>query len=343
MGENKRNPAALSDYERKELIERIYITFPRFNRVLDKIAYCHAHSKIAAEPECLLITGAQGAGKTTLCRDYARRHPRTVTREGKLIPVLSTSAPSITTKKSLPTRLLHDLGDGVAEKGTSLTQTLRIIKMVKDCCVELIILDEFQHFIDSDSNVVLVNISNWLKDLINETEKPVVLVGMPHSEIVLTANPQLERRFSMRESLEPFGWGNPAREGEFRSFLKHLDSKLPLLKRSNLASYELAFRIYCATNGLIGYLMKLVRKAAILAVDRKLERVDMELLAESYDERLASRRPWQANPFRVALEEVSIEPPSPAGHAVKKNNRRSKSRADRHSANEALSHRGKKS
>lgn len=207
--------------------------------------------------------------------------------------------------------------------------------MVKDCGVELIILDEFQHFIDSDSNVVLVNISNWLKDLINATEKPVVLVGMPHSEVVLTANPQLERRFSMRESLEPFGWNTSIKQGEFRSFLKHLDRRLPFPKLSNLASGELSFRIYCATDGLIGYVMKLVRRAAILAVERKLERVDVELLAESYDERLSSRRPRRANPFRIALEELSIEPPS--GHALKQNNRRSKTKADRHSANEVLS------
>jgi hypothetical protein len=341
MDENKENPAELPNNDRKELIERIRITFPRFRGVLDKIAYCHAHSKIAAEPECLLITGVQGAGKTTLCRMYARRYPRTVTREGKVIQVLSTSAPSITTKKSLPTRLLKDLGDGAAEKGTSVSQTLRIIKMVEDCGVELIILDEFQHFIDSDSDVVLVNISNWLKDLINETGKPVVLAGMPQSEDVLAANPQLERRFSMRESLEPFGWDASAKQDEFRSFLRHLDRKLPLPERSNFASYELAFRIYCATQGLIGYVMKLVRRTANLAVERKLTRVDMNLLAESYDERLSARMPRQPNPFRVALEELSIEPPQ-SGHAVKKNNRRSKPRAGSHSASEVLSRRRKK-
>lgn len=340
MDGNKKNLAELPVNERKELIERIHITFPRFGKVLDKIAYCHAHSKIAAEPECILITGMQGAGKTTLCKAYARRYPRVQTREGKVIPVLATSVPSITTKKSLPTRLLYALGDGSAAKGTSVTQTLRIIKMVKDCGVEMIILDEFQHFIDSDSNVVLINISNWLKDLINETEKPVVLVGMPHSEVVLAANPQLERRFSMRESLEPFGWRTPAKQSEFKLFLQHLDRRLPLTKRSNLANHEVAFRIYCATDGLIGYVMKLVRRASILAVERGAERVGMELLAESYDERLASRKPRQVNPFRVQLEELRDDPPTPASGGAKRNNRRSKAKAVSHSASEVLGHKG---
>src|ERR1051325_4261033 len=133
MNRTTKSAAGLPDEERKELVERINITIPRFRRVLDKIAYCHQHSKIAAEPECLLITGLQGAGKTTLCMSYARKHPGELTREGRLIPVLSTFVPSITTKKSLPTRLLHALGDGAAEKGTSVTQTLRIINRVDDC------------------------------------------------------------------------------------------------------------------------------------------------------------------------------------------------------------------
>src|SRR2546423_1668011 len=157
--------AELTDDERKSLVERVYIKFPRLNRVLDKIAYCHAHSKIAAEPECLLITCYQGAGKTTLCRAYERQYTRIVTREKKVIPVLATFVPSITTKRSLPTKILNALGDGAANKGTAVDQTFRIIKMVDDCEVELIILDEFQHFIDSDSKAILDSVSNWLKDL----------------------------------------------------------------------------------------------------------------------------------------------------------------------------------
>jgi DNA transposition AAA+ family ATPase len=340
MDSTPKNVVALPDEERKLLVESIYITFPRFDNVLRKIAYCHQHSKISAEPECILITGLQGAGKTTLCKAYARDYPRKNTREGQIIPVLSTFVPSTTTKKSLPTKLLHALGDGAAEKGTAVTQTLRIINRLSDCGVEIIILDEFQHFIDSDSNSVLVNVSNWLKDLINETGKPVVLVGMPHSEVVLRANPQLERRFSMRESLEPFGWGTEAKEDEFKSFLKHLDRKLPLLRRSYLSDHETALRIYCATNGLIGYVMKLVRRAAILAIDRKANCLNLELLAESYDERLSSRPRRGVNPFRIRIDDLVIEDGSQVDGAVKKTNRRSKAKAVTHFAADVLGRKG---
>jgi hypothetical protein len=241
----------------------------------------------------------------------------------------------------LPTRLLSALGDGAANRGTSITQTLRIIDRVEDCGVEMIILDEFQHFIDSDSHTVLGNISDWLKDLINVTKKPVVLVGMPYSEAVLRANPQLERRFSMRESLEPFGWGMPAKEGEFKSFLKHLDRQLPLLRRSHLSDHETAFRIYCATGGLIGYVMKLIRRAAILAIEGGTDRLDLGLLAESYAERLSSRAPRRTNPFMVEFENLKVEPRPRVDGAVKKTNRRSKPKVVTHSAADVLSRKGR--
>jgi hypothetical protein len=125
--------------------------------------------------------------------------------------------------------------------------------------------------------------------------------GSPHSEVILQANAQLERRFQMRETLAPFGWKQAEQQIEFRTFLKYLDESLPLAGRSQLSDAETALRIYCATGGVIGYVMKLVRRAAILAITRSAGNIDCSLLAEVYDERLSSSRPGP-NPFRVDPE-----------------------------------------
>jgi hypothetical protein len=71
---------------------------------------------------------------------------------------------------------------------------------------------------------------------------------------------------------------------------------------------ETAFRLYCATNGYVGYLMKLVRGAAHLAIDRSLDQLDLELLAEAYDERLAARVPSRPNPFIEDIEKLEAQP-----------------------------------
>lgn len=294
--------------ERKRLVETIHVTFPRLLSVRSKISYCHTHSKMAAEPECMLITGRQGAGKTTLCNGYARQFPRIVTKERVVIPVLAASIPAPATVKSLPTRVLRALGDPYPDRGTAVSQTLRIINFFDKCEVELVILDEFQNFIDANSTAILVGISNWLKDLINETRKPVVLVGMPHSERILQSNPQLERRFSMRETLSPFSWGTSVEQNEFRRFLKQLDERLPFSQKSNLAALETATRIFSATQGIVGYVMKLVRRAAILAVDKDADYLELELLAKAYEERLAARMASRINPFRCDLESLGNEP-----------------------------------
>jgi energy-coupling factor transporter ATP-binding protein EcfA2 len=297
------NPPALDDQARIALIERIFINFPRLNRVVEKIAYCHQHSKVAAEPECLLITGQTGAGKTTLCQNYSGRFPRQSTRTGICAPVLSASIPVPATVKSLVTRLLLALGDPMPERGSIVSQTLRLFGLVRECQVDLVVLDELQHFIDRDSNVILTTVSNWLKDVLNETGIPMILTGLPHSEVILQANAQLERRFQMRESLTPFGWKQAEQQIEFRTFLKYLDESLPLAGRSRLNDAETALRIYCATGGVIGYVMKLVRRAAILAITRSAGSIDCSLLAEVYDERLSSSRPGP-NPFRVDPERL---------------------------------------
>lgn len=231
------------------MTEQIYISYPRLEELLGKVARCHQLSKYAAEPECLFIKGPTGTGKTTLYRRYEHKHPRVETDDGTVVPVLSATIPVPATVKSLVTKLLVNLGDPAAQRGTTDSRTLRLHTLMKNCGVELIILDEFQHFIDRDSQRVLQNVSDWLKNLLNETNVPMILIGMPHADQVLEANPQLRRRFCARESLEPFGWEPIARRHDFRRFLKVLDSKLPFAESSHLADHAMALRFYYASDG----------------------------------------------------------------------------------------------
>jgi type II secretory pathway predicted ATPase ExeA len=295
---------APADADRLALVERILVRFPRFERLREKIGYCHEHSKIAAEPECLLITGPTGAGKTTLCRVYEREHPRTRSDEGAIVPVLSASIPVPATAKSLATRLLATLGDPLADKGSTVSQTLRLVRYLEECGVEVILLDEFQHFIDRDSNHVLETVANWLKDLLNETGTPIVLVGLPYSEAILRANDQLERRFAAREAIRPFGWSTSDEQTEFRMLLATLDAALPFEQRAGLDEFEAAARLFAASGGRIGLVMALVRRAAGLAIERGLDRIELDALAWAFDERFATTAADRPNPFRVAFDEI---------------------------------------
>jgi Cdc6-like AAA superfamily ATPase len=296
----------LSVRERICLAEQIYISYPRLSELQSKISYCHQHSKYSAEPECLFINGPTGTGKSTLYRRYEQQFTRQETDNGTVVPVLSATIPVPATVKSLATRLLFNLGDPAAEMGTTYNKTLRLERLMKNCSVELIILDEFQHFIDRDSHKILQTISDWLKNLLNDTAIPIILIGLPGSDAVLDSNQQLNRRFSVRESLDPFGWRVTKQQEEFRKFLYLLETKLPLKEPSNLADISMAFRFYLASSGVIAHVMKIVRKATVKALEQSTEHLTLDILAQAYKEVMGAVIVRGENPFQTDIEKLEF-------------------------------------
>jgi Bacterial TniB protein len=292
--------------ERISIANQVYASYPLFKQVLDDIDSCHDSPNIKGDddPDCLLLTGTTGAGKTTIYKTYAQNYPIRETEEGIVVPIIYAKIPSAATVKGLVKVLLKAIGDPLYSKGTTIDQTDRLYGLLNNCQVELIFLDEFHHFIDSDSNKVLKNVCNWLKTLILETKIPIVLFGKEESKNILTVendNLHLSRRFNYRHSLVPFPLTESKAEAEaeaeaesktvaspesFRRFLSDIESKLPLSMKSDLAEESLADRIYYATDGTIAHVMTLIRKGATLAIDRDLDRLDIGILGVIYDKHL---------------------------------------------------------
>jgi len=199
--------------------------------------------------------------------------------------------------------LLAAVGDPRATSGTVGSMTYRLTRYFRDCQVELLILDEVQHFRDRDSRRVLENASNWLKTLIKETGVACVLVGLQgEAEEVVGLNPQLARLFGAPRVLLPFVWDErtPETVQEFVSFLALVERALPLAERPELAEMGMARRLHTASGGVMAYLMELVRGATYLALAEGRPTLDREVLGRAFAQRLASVRRGTANPFRDA-------------------------------------------
>src|SRR5688572_3970894 len=154
------------------------IRYPRFNELHREIQRCQTLSRTAGEPQCMALEGVPGAGKSTLVADFARAFPRVETEAGTQVPVFYLETPSPVTVKGMAATMLERLGDPAAHRGALWSMNSRLIKLMQACDVQLAILDDFHHLIDTETNRILQKVSDWLKVLIKESGIPFLVVGI---------------------------------------------------------------------------------------------------------------------------------------------------------------------
>jgi hypothetical protein len=291
------------------------IRYPRFNELHEQIGQCQQISRVLGEPQCMSLEGVTGAGKTRLVKTYADSFERVETDEGTIIPVLYVEIPSPATIRDLAQEMLRQLGDPNYDKGTRATMTTRLVGLIKDCCVILVVLDEFQHLIDSQTNHILNQVSNWLKSLIKKSGKPFLVVGIEGMvEIILDANPQLRRLFAVREKLEPFVWdaSSDGARKEFSRFVRYAEKAAGRRLTRELSRTDMLYRVHYATDGVVGNVMNLVFNAAISAVEQGRDCIDLPVLSHTFQDRLAKHLRGKVDPFGVdAGKRFSAPVPQP--------------------------------
>ena len=272
------------------------ISYSAFQGALSRIERLHRKSLNSGHSGGLLIIGLSGAGKSTVKNQYEGRYPRKDEGDITSIPVLKVDAPAGPTVKNLAEEILVALGDPMAHHGSAEQKTQRIYYFLKMCRVELLLIDEFQHFVENARRNEVARVTDWLKSLINHACIPVVLFGLPNCEHILKINPQLARRFSSRYSLRAFGFSNEDEVAEFRAVLKAIEDLLPL-PSVVLSSKKMAQRFYYATFGLIDYVGKIVDGAVQLAYIEGAKKLEDRHYAEAFIEEVWRDVPDKLNPF----------------------------------------------
>lgn len=283
------NLNTLNKNEKKIKLRDLYVHYPQTNEIIDALEFAKEHSKYYQSPQCICIVGESGVGKSRLCSVYTSKHPtyeiELEDRFQKVTPILYALVEPTATIKTMATSLLRALNDPFYSKGrTTVDLTYRLTNLIKDCRVEMIILDEVQHIYDKDSQKILQSASNWIKNLVTHTQLPIVLVGLPDVLQVIQANDQLVNRFKYRFHIKGFSLETIDDRQEFRSFLHMVDLKLPLEKRSNLAEPDMVKMLYEGSNGNARTLMEqIIITAAIKAIDSNMPALTKEVLSKEID------------------------------------------------------------
>jgi hypothetical protein len=255
-----------------------FVRYPRFKELHKEIMRCQEISKKSLEPQCMALEGKSGAGKSILTKDYASMFPRIETENGIVVPVFYAEIPSPATVKGTAASLLEQLGDPGSAKGTLWAMNSKLIGLIKSCGV--------------------------LKMLIKQTGVPFVVVGIEGKvSRILKANAQLSRLFACREKLEPFTWGDGKSIQEFSLFVQYAEKAVELSMTSDIPKVELYYRIFYATNGVVGNIMNLMRYAGINAKDNKHDKIELADLSDAFRKRINEHLYDKTNPFIVSASE----------------------------------------
>lgn len=304
--ENRKKYITLSKEEKVSKIKSIKIIYPDFKKAMDYISDCHKSLLKHDEPQSLIITGPSGSGKTTIFKSYIENHNHQFSTESGLKKnILFGEIPSPTKIPQFLESMLNNLGDPFPTRGTVGNKDHRLAKYISDCGVELIMLDEFQHFVHPENNKINYDVADCLKSIINRTNVPVVLFGLDQSLKVLQLNEQLNTRFSMRLSLSQFKLNSKNTQHEIKNILSILDNQLPFVKKSQLDSPKIAKAIYDSSKGLMRPMMKLIRDSAYFALDKGGDNIEIEDLARAYHKHAYIFNGPEYNPFLL------LQPPEP--------------------------------
>lgn len=292
---------AIAHINQIKRLENARIYYPAFQRAMDKLTRAHQLSLEGAAPRNLLLLGPSGAGKSTALETYRRQHPSEELVENRRIPVLYVRVPAAPTMRSFAEEILIAIGEPMYSSGTTTEKTARIVRLLKACQVEMVMIDEFHHFLDRGKRASATDVSEWMKVLIDTLRIPVVLAGLPQSEELLRINEQLRRRFAAHCLLAPLELEQGDGQSEFADVVFSLDPLTGENGTSGLATSELLPRLHYATNGLIGYLSRLLVTATEIRLAGNYRQIEPWMLEQAFTEAIWSGGTGKLNPFNPAF------------------------------------------
>lgn len=290
----KHDPKRIHELLKK--VATIRIRYPLFNAILADMDRCLTESPDLREPLCMLITGDTGVGKSTLIDTFHGMHPPHSTEEGTEIPVLVASVPLPATIGGLFSSMLYAMGAPFPDRGNIEFKRRRLIELLRRCHTRLVILDEFQHLVERGKRQRIEAVADAIKSLINQSDIPFLLVGMPAAHSVLEYSPQLAGRFPLRPKLPSFNWLE--RPSDFERLLACFEQALPFEKPSGFCDDTLPARFYLATGGNFRSFTTLIHDASRTVLMNDGVRIEREQLIQSYDKLLAANRRLRVNPFK---------------------------------------------
>ena len=255
-GEEKVNQAEIKRLQRRCVVELGQME--QFHQWLD--------GKRLARQACRVV-GDSRTGKTIACEAYRLKNPpELLGGEPPLVPVVYWQSPPESGNRDLFEGILTALKYQLS-RGTLSEMRGRVYRTLKACGVEMLIIDE--------AHRLRPKTFSDLQDILDALEIAIVLVGTDRLDAVVRRDEQVHRRFIASHRYERLTSGQLAQTSAIWEV--HV---LKLPEASNLSSGKMQKILAPATGGYIGLLDRILREAAVRALQRGLSCISLSLLSE---------------------------------------------------------------
>lgn len=292
--QNKVNGKALQLY-----VEQMLVSHTAFKKALDSLEQAFNAAPIIKDPTGLFIIGESRTGKSRVIEEFMDAHPPIRSVEGLEMPIVKVLVPSKPSVKGLAAEILRAIGDPLADKGTEQVMTARLLIYLKRCKVGVLILDEGQHLVDKSAKYTLIHhVSDWLKNLMNQSKVIVVIAGLEYAQTILSQNEQLRGRFANKISMPRFDWRIDQSRSEFLGLLAGFNEFLKVhFSLPDISGHDLALRFYLASGGLTGYVFNILRKTVWDVVEDDRTTIHLEDFDFGYRSMVQFQDQHQISPF----------------------------------------------
>jgi Cdc6-like AAA superfamily ATPase len=257
---------SLSDKDRIKYINSDkWISYGRYSEILNQMADLLDYPKSNRMPN-LIIIGDTNNGKSAILNRFANQHKayRETSESNLVLPVVHIQSPPVPDEKRLYNNILDELLISYKANDRVEKKEMQIITMLKRLGTRMLIgtVTKQRAYL------------NVLKYLSNELKISIVGAGIKEALRAISIDPQLSNRF------EPVILPRWKMSQEYLRLLASFELILPLKKKSNLIDPPIAQTLLLMSEGLIGELSTILKRAAILAIKEKNEAIDKDMLLD---------------------------------------------------------------
>src|SRR5471032_1324748 len=232
-----------------QTMKRSFVKFPHVASLIKKLDQLVQQKWQDEEADNIFVLGDSGVGKSRLLQKFRGTHLPIVHMEYTEVPVLYVRVPPNGNASALASAMLLELGSPFWDRGKIKDLTQQLHCLLKQCKVKVILLDEVNHLVDKGGIKTHHYTADWLKVLLDESQIPMVMAGIPRAIRLLNANDQLRSRFREIIYIKPFSMATPLESSKFIEALVTFTKMMAGVEIVNLSKGDLPQKMLFATNG----------------------------------------------------------------------------------------------